>query len=78
MKVWNEGHSRRNTAMHERPEVKMRLVCLRTVRNSVELEHKAFVFVGQTGESGATGKKGREKRSWIFINEKLKSLAITP
>lgn len=31
------------------------------VRNSVGLEHKVFIFVGQIDESGDTGKKGREK-----------------
>lgn len=60
----------------KRPEVKMSWVCLRTVRNSVELEHKVFILVGQIGESRATGEKGREKISWIFINERL--TAITP
>lgn len=41
------------------------------MRNSVGLENKVFIFMGQIDESGNT-----EKR--MFINEKLTSLAFIP
>ena len=62
MIVWNEGHCRRNTTMHEKVQSQNRSGMLKAVRNSVELEHNVFIFVSQIGESIAARKKGREKR----------------
>lgn len=50
----------------KRPKVKMCLVCLGTVRNSVRLEHKIYMFVGQIGASG-DAENGREKRGRLDL-----------
>lgn len=71
MVVWNEGHSRRNTTMHEKAQCQNGSGMPENMRNSVGLENKVFIFMGQIDESGNT-----EKR--MFINEKLTSLAFIP
>lgn len=40
---------------------------MRTVRNSVGLEQKICMFVGQIGGSADEGKKGREKRGRLDL-----------
>lgn len=45
----------------KKPKVKMGLVCLGTVRNSVGLEHKIRMFVRRISERGDAEKGKREE-----------------
>ena len=65
--------------MHEKVQSQNRSGMLKAVRNSVELEHNVFIFVSQVRVQLQERREERkEKRSWIFINEKLASLAFIP
>lgn len=52
----------------KRIKVKVCLVCLGIVRNSVGLEHKIYMFVGQIGGSRDVEKVGRREIGCIFLS----------